>query len=456
MKTFKTSRFVGLSIATLALSFSSAAFSANWLLLQGTEKPGSTESANLWGFIQAQYQEDFSDASAANQYVPAKLIGPMLDDQSEFNINRARIGLRGVATAIDDNINYFLLAEFGRNGITYPNKSDFVTLTDASLTFNHIKGARIRAGLFKTPGAEEGLQAIHVFDYVNFTSVTNQMLLERFPNKRFTANIGPQPISSSGAELYGFEESVGAFRDVGVQVFDAFKVSEGWELSYAAMYGNGNGLNFNDNDDNKDVYFYLSAEKIFGGKGPKRDGFKVFAWSQDGERTADLTNDATHNPEEYDRERRGLGIKYLNKPWRVTAEYMEGDGMIFQGTHNPNFGLGPSANNPEGAGGNRVGSGAYGESEGYYVEAGYRIPKTKIELDLRYDNYVRMKGDMFEAEFDKITVGAQYFFTKTIRVALNYEMSDAEAPNFASGAGLNAQLDGIDDRIAIQVTAIFP
>jgi hypothetical protein len=450
MKTFKTSRLVGLSLATVALTLSSAAFSANWLMLQGTEKPGSTNPANLWGFIQAQYQEDFSDKSASNQYIPPKLIGPMLDDQSEFNINRARIGLRGVATAIDDKINYFLLAEFGRNGITYPNKSDFVTLTDASVTFNHIKGARVRAGLFKTPGAEEGLQAIHVFDYVNFTNVTNQLLLERFPNKRYTANIGAQPLS--GKEFGGFEESVGAFRDVGIQVFDNFKVSDGWELSYAAMYGNGNGLNFNDNDDNKDLYFYLSAEKVFGGKGPKRDGLKIFAWSQDGERTADLTNDATHNPDEYDRERRGLGIKYLNKPWRVTAEYMEGEGMIYQGVHNPSFGLGLGQGNPNSA----AGSGAYADAEGYYIETGYRIPKTKLELDLRYDHYVRLEGDVFEAEYNKVTVGAQYFFTKTMRLAVNYEKSDAEATQFAGGAGPNGNLDGVDDRIAIQFTAIFP
>lgn len=443
MKLFKTPRLVGLSLAAAALTVSSAAFSANWLMVQGTEKPGSTNPADLWGFIQAQYQEDFSDKSASNEYIPPKLIGPMLDDQSEFNINRARIGLRGVATAIDDKINYFLLAEFGRNGITYPNKSDFVTLTDASVTFNHFKGARIRAGLFKTPGAEEGLQAIQVFDYVNFTSVTNQMLLERYPNKRYTANIGAQPLS--GKEFGGFEESVGAFRDVGVQVFDSFKVSDGWELSYAAMYGNGNGLNFNDNDDNKDLYFYLSAEKVFGGKGPKRDGLKIFAWSQDGERTADLTAAGGHNPEEYDRERRGVGFKYLNKPWRVTAEYMEGEGMIFLGPHNPNFSHGAGELH-----------GANADAEGYYIETGYRIPKTKLELDLRYDHYVRLKGDFLETEFNKLTVGAQYFFTKTMRLAVNYEKSDAEAVNLAGGAGLNAHLDGVDDRIAIQFTAIFP
>jgi hypothetical protein len=40
--------------------------------------------------------------------------------------------------------------------------------------------------LFKYPGSEEGLQAIHVFDYINFTWVTAQMMLERFPNKNYT------------------------------------------------------------------------------------------------------------------------------------------------------------------------------------------------------------------------------------------------------------------------------
>ena len=43
-----------------------------------------------------------------------------------------------------------------------------------------------------------------------------------------------------------------------------------------------------------------------------------------------------------------------------------------------------------------------------------------------------------------------------MRLAVNYEKSDAEAVNFAGGAGPNANLDGVDDRIAIQFTAIFP
>ena len=127
----------------------------------------------------------------------------------------------------------------GNNGITEPGNS-FAKMTDASVTFNHLKGARIRAGLFKYPGSEEGLQAIHVFDYINFTWVTAQMMLERFPNRNYTANIPPQSLPPE-VPFNGFENGVGAFRDVGVQVFDWFKVGNDWELSYAAMIGNGNG-----------------------------------------------------------------------------------------------------------------------------------------------------------------------------------------------------------------------
>ena len=40
---------------------------------------------------------------------------------------------------------------------------------------------------------------------------------------------------------------VGAFRDVGVQFFQSYKSGK-WDHSYAVMFGNGNGLNFGDND----------------------------------------------------------------------------------------------------------------------------------------------------------------------------------------------------------------
>ncbi len=432
----------------------STAMGANWLQLQGTEPQGAEQLAKVWGFVQVQYQDDSSTANPGGLFVPPKLIGPNLDSQSAFNVNRARIGVRGVAMPLDQKINYFLLLEMGNNGITAPENS-VAKATDASVTFNHLDGMRFRLGLFKTPGFEEGLQAIHVFDYINFTWVANQMMLERFPNANYTGNSAPQ-LSPPESALNGFNRSVGAFRDVGVQVFDWFKVGDGWEVSYAAMVGNGNGLNFSDNDDNKDTYFYLSAEKPYGGKGGRRQGLKFFAWTQNGVRTADLTNDDTFNTVEYDRDRSGFGAKYLRNGIRVSAEYLTGKGMIFQGPHNSSFGIGPGQGNPA----SPAGSGAFAEATGYYVEGGYRFPGTKWEIDLRYDQYNRLEDDRFEIEYSRTTLGVQYFFNPRVRFALNYEMRDADAINFPAigagpTAGPNNNVGGIDNRIALQVTAIW-
>ena len=429
-KSVKKFALIATSAAVLG-AMAGTAQAANWLMLQGTEKPAAAPRAKVWGFIQVQYQKDFSDpvvtGSGAEVYIPPKLVGPNLDSQSGFNVNRARIGVRGTAMPLDSNVNYFILAEFGNNGIT--NGSDGQHLTDASITLNHIKGARLRMGLFKYPGAEEGLQAIHVLDYVNFTSVTNQMLLERFPQAA-DSNQGATAIPNAG--MNQFSRSVGAFRDVGLEVFDTFKVSN-WEHSYAVMYGNGNGLNYGDNDNNKDLYLYWSSELVFGGKGPRREGLKMFAWHQDGKRT-----DAYNVTQEQDRTRSGLGVKYLKKPFRATAEYMTGKGMIFQGQHRPTHVFNDK------------------KAEGWYLEGGWYIPNTNFEIDLRYDTYTRDEnhptsaaGD--ETTFDTITIGTQYHFNKKTRLNLEYASRD----NKSDTAAIETQNKDVGGRLAVQITSIF-
>lgn len=434
MKTKFKQVALAVASATMLGAFANNAQAANWLMLQGTEPAGAGKRAHVWGFIQAQYQKDDSKPNTTDGYVPPKLINPNLDDQSAFNVNRARIGVRGTPLPLDSNVNYFILTEFGNNGITYG--ADGKHLTDASITLNDIKGARVRMGLFKYPGAEEGLQAIHVFDYINFTEVTNQLLLERFPQESDTN----QPATPTpDADMNQYSRSVGAFRDVGIQVFDAFKAND-WEHSYALMYGNGNGLNFGDNDDNKDVYLYWSSERVFGGKGPRREGLKLFAWYQDGTRT-----NAYDKTQEQDRTRSGLGVKYLKKPFRVTAEYMQGEGMIFMGQHRPRHNF----NNKE--------------ADGWYLEGGWYIPGTKWELDLRYDTYTRDENFVNPAppppssapgdktEFNTITVGTQYHFNKKTRLNITYASRD----NKSDTAAVEAQQKGVEGRFAIQVTAIF-
>lgn len=423
---------------------------ANWLMLQGTERNAAAGRAKVWGFIQAQYQKDNSDectdpacGGAADGFIPPKLIGPNLNDQDGFNVNRARIGVRGTGMPIDPNVNYFILAEFGNNGITASNNGS-ANITDASITLNHIKGARVRLGLFKTPGFEEGLQAIHVFDYINFTSVGNQLMLERHP--KFGDNF-QVPAETPNASMSGYSTPVGAFRDVGIQVFDAFKTG-GWETSYAVMIGNGNGLNFGENDDNKETYLYLSTEKVYGGKGGRREGLKMFAWAQNGTRT-----NAYDRTEEEDRKRSGVGVKYLKKPFRATAEYLQGEGMIFQGQHRP--GAGPAGS---GAATNGSFNGVFNdlEASGYYVDFGYYIPGTKWELDLRYDSYTRDENhqtsvDGDESDFVTTTVGAQYHFNKKTRLNMDYAIRSFESDT----AAVDYNLEGVDGRLALQVTHIF-
>ena len=455
---------------TLAFATTGTTQAANWLMLQGTEDPGGAARAEVWGFIQAKYEKDFSDPNAAGGYVPPKLLGPELDSQDGFNINRARIGVRGTGFPLDSKINYFVLLEMGNNGITHGGGA-FAKMTDASITLNHIPGARIRGGLFKTPGAEEGLQAIHVFDYINFSEATNGLLLERFPNTAYTALPGANPATGNvgpytegqlqgGASLNAFDSPVGAFRDVGVQVFDAFDVGSDWEVSYAAMVGNGNGIEFNNSDGEYDKYLYLSAEKKFGGKGPKAEGLKFFAWGQTGSRLLDNTpcaiptacTPADANLKEYDRDRAGVGVKYMKKPFRATAEYIAADGMIFVGPDKPNFYF---TNNTA------HGNGANAEASGWYVEGGWYIPGTKFELDARFDTLTNLKDRVNQYTFDKWTLGVQYHFNPKTRVTLNYEIRD-----FACDSGVapctapepntpNYNLKGVGNKVGVQLTAIF-
>ena len=429
---------------------------ANWLMLQGTERASAAPRAKVWGFIQAQYQKDYSDACSVafcnGEYIPPMLVGPNLESQEGFNINRARIGLRGQGLPLDAKVNYFLMAALGNNAITEASDS-FVKMTDASITLNHLPGARVRVGLFKTPGAEEHLQAIHVFDYVNFTEVTNQLLLERYADKDGANNqnlYGAGRGGLIGQEQNAYKHSVSAFRDTGIQVFDTFK-SGSWEHTYAVMIGNGSGLNVGENDSNMDTYLYWSSEAVYGGKGPRREGLKLFAWQQDGKRLLDRTNDSTFNPVEYDRTRSGFGVKYLKKPWRVSAEVMSGEGMIFVGPDKPSY---------DQNGGNAFpGDGTNGKASGYYVDAGWYVPGTKWQVDLRYDVYNRLEDDILESKWETWTVGAQYHFNLKTRMTFNYAMRDVNSitrpESSPGGPNPNNFMRKIGDRLSLQLTHIF-
>ena len=449
------------SFFLIVFGYAQHAGAANWQLLQGSE-PASAGKLRIWGFVQGSYQKDFSDPKASSgAFVPPKLIGPDLRSQDEFNIVRAKVGARGVAPLSEGKINYFLLTELGNNGVTAAIDNRHVT--DASITLNYIAGMRVRLGLFKTPGSEEAQQAIHTSSWVNFTTATNQLLLERFPNKSYTANAqsgdGIPPISGRG--LVRFDKSVGAFRDVGIQLFDGFQVN-GWEYSYALMVGNGNGLDFSDVDDRKDVYAYVSAEKLLSvkGKGAFRPGVKFYAWTVRGKRLldnsfADLNGDGlddNYDPGVYDRDRMGVGIKYLKKPYKFEAELIKAEGMIFVGPHKPTF---------DQNGGTGGGDGTRGKATGWYFSAGFE-PGLQWKFNIRYDVLKRLEGDRghpsgnsMESHWKTVTASAQFYFAKKTHLKVNYTSPKVSTPGFSSGTGPNTNMEGISNRVSVQITHVF-
>jgi len=456
---------------TLGFATAGTASAVDWLMLQGTEPAAASPAVKVWGFVQTDYQKDFSSAGPAGVYNAPKLLGPNLNSQSGFNISRARIGVRGTGFPIDDHINYFLLVELGNNATTASSTSTGIgtaalgstvaRMTDASVTLNYLKGARVRAGLFKYPGAEEGLQGFMLADYIDFSEATNAMLLERFPNALYTTNsifLTPAQFQSSGGTLNGFTAPVGAFRDTGIQVFDEFNLGKDWALSYAAMVGQGSGIQFNNVDGKYDTYLYLSTEKNLGGAGLTANGLKFFVWNQSGQRMADVTNDNIADPKFYKRDRSGLGVKYMAKPYRVTAEYITANGMIFEGPDKPSFYF---AAPPNAA--NLVNNGATAKANGWYLDGGWYIPNTKWELDVRYDTLDANTGLADEHKFNKWTLGTQYHFNPMTKVIVNYEMRDfkctgpgvvAAGVNTCSGSA-NANLSGVGNKLGVQLTAAF-
>jgi hypothetical protein len=113
-----------------------------------------------------------------------------------------------------------------------------------------------------------------------------------------------------------------------------------------------------------------------------------------------------------------------------------------------------------------VGNGAEGEADGWYVEGGWYIPGTKWEIDARYDVYNRLTDDnafsggpnigkSFEMEFTTLTLGAQYHINRKTRMNIEVANRDFEAVDFPSGVGPNDNLEGVDQRFAIQLTHIF-
>ena len=472
---------------TTGLLLSGTASAVNWLMLQGAEGKKAPDH-RLFAFIQPAYDASVNGdkldgllgGAAANNglYAVPNTITPEFNETSSVYLRRARLGVRGrfsgpLKNSFTSKINYFFMLAlddglFNQN--QFSTDSSPVSLDHASLTFNHIPGARVRVGLFKNPVSEEVFQGVATIDFIQFTSFNATQVLENFysgnGNAVGSSAANSTAIGTAQKSAYGFN----AERDWGIQIFDSFKVAnKSWDLSYAIKVGRGEAIGRgNDSNGDNELYLYASAEKnLKGGRGPRKNGIKYYAWHQSGKR--EFYTDATN--ESFDRTRYGIGIKALGKLFgskykhRFGAELEYAKGMIFMGPTGGVAGTAPATV--------AFATDEDNKSRAFQIEYAFYLNKN-WEFDIRWAREQRLyeraaninRGN--EREIDETTLGVTYHFTPKARLTFNYAFRDVDQVNQYDGSnGLNAAqvnatnnnvgivTDSIGDRVGLQLTYIF-
>ncbi|MCK4441647.1 MAG: hypothetical protein KAU90_06550, partial [Sulfurovaceae bacterium] len=432
----KTSK-IFLSLATISL-LSVNLYSADWLSIAGTQpsfiKKDGKKVANhnnkpkFWGFIQTDYQNNQGDIFQKDgiNKTPFSMIAPSLDSQSGFEVNRARLAVRGMLDK-ENTLDYFFMTEFGENGITKPADNDSSNyLTDASITYRGIPNLNIRFGQFKYPGSEEGLRAIFTSTYRNFSTAGSQLLLERFLPNNAT--------NTKGFYQATPQQSVGAYRDRGVELFDTMKLKPNVTLTLAGMVGSGTGISSTNASGAPTYYGYIASEYLFGkGRGYYTESLKGFGWYQTGKRQLNNTD--------YDRDRYGLGFNYFHNGLRVGAEYIKAKGMIFNGAKDVDA-------DPYGTSWEyQIAADKDNEADGGYINLQYFFIPKKWEAMVRYDYLDRLTNSTKgERKFETTTLGLSYHFKGANRIDVNYALKSADAPNNAKAQKV---LDNMGDVLSI-------
>ncbi len=460
--------------AAVTVACLGTAHATNWFQLQGTEPSGTAPLYKVFGFIQPTYFS--TGGSAVSGLTPAaspfngavpnfNLVAPQHTSSSSFEMMRARIAVRGTVLPISNKIDYFIMAEFGNNGATQVPGGSQVRLTDASVTFNQIPGARIRAGVFKAPGAEEMMMGIPAMDYINFTTVTQQLLFNEFTSGPVYTNVPGKLTGGAGGYAANVAEN-DVERDIGVQVFDWFNNGP-WQFTYAAMVGNGAPINGTQTTSQPSYYARIQESYIFHhSKGPHQAGVTAWAWGHLGHGSLNVgtTGSTAYTTQNYTYNRFGAGAQFRSdfmSPGAVSAtgEWMEGNGWILVPAA---FGVPPggavcgagSASSPLCTG--SIYPGQNNESTGWYLQSGVFVTKG-LQLEARYDQYNRLiNSPVNERVFKTWTFGMQYWFSPMARVTLNYAVNRLVVP-YPKLAGANADpiANSMDNVISLQTTLIF-
>jgi len=501
--------------AAVVLS-SSSSYSANWFKLRGTEPGGTANTLQIWGFLQPRYVSDSSDNISGVKPPPLAPLNGTIPTagtiprdrvaQDGFYLRRARIGIRGTMLPINNDIDYFILTEWGQNGVTSGGSNSSVSsgaqLLDASVTFNqlsrgmddnglHNLGARIRVGQFLFSQTSESLshstpgRRVHMFfPEATFFNALNRRTFDNGPNN-FP---GGRPVDAA--------------RDIGIEIFDFTEFGDAnspYEFTYSVALGNGDTIGSGNQDDNLRKYAWLSiGQELDDTRGPRRHDWMLYTWWQNGDKSFndDINNDGVSdqnqinpvnglkgggtcvgaggtqaiggggrlckngNQKDYEQTYIGTGFEYFDKPFknagqiRFNAEWQKQFGFTFDGANSP------SADFITGLRYQPTG----GVNEGWYVDIGYDIQqmlgiKNRTTINYRYDEFDRNKDSASRAiHTSTSTFTGEYFFHKKARLTLSYQIRDWDANDRSAQPAKdvgNAILSGIDTRIGVELTFIF-
>ncbi len=494
---------------------------ANWFKLRGTEPGGTGHTLQVWGFLQPRYVSDQSDEISGiappgppplgilNGTLPtAGTLPRERTAQDGFYMRRARIGIRGTMLPINNDIDYFILTEWGQNGVTSGGQNSSAgagpQLLDASITLNqlsrgqdnnglHNLGARIRVGQFLFSQTSESLshstpgRRVHMF----------------FPEATFFNALGRRTFDNGNNNFPG-ARPVDAARDIGIEIFDFTEfgnASNPFEFTYSIALGNGDTIGAGNQDNNLRKYAWLSIGQLLDDtRGPRRHDWMLYGWWQNGDKSFndDINNDGISdqtqinpvngfaggsecvasgtfagaanlggagrlcrngNEKNYEQTYLGYGFEYFDKPFknagqiRFNAEWQKQYGFTFDGANSPSSAFVTGVRHQA----------TGGLNEGWYADIGYDIHQhlglsNRTTINLRYDEFDRNKNNAARAvHMETTTFTAEYFFHKKARLTLSYQMREWDTDDRTGGpkAVGNQILSSIDDRIGLELTFIF-
>ncbi len=388
----------------------------NWMMIQGTEQKARKKGKKgaflrVWGFVQPQFTYQSN-----GRYAPFKgnvnggagnvNVGR---GHSSFLIRRARLGARG---ALNDRISYFFLTEFGDNGFTRRNGASnpartqsVAVLTDATVTVRILgEMLYLRMGQLKLPFGIDGFQGIPAWTFASESEVTAQMLLR--PNRNWAADTG-----------IGAARLIGAYRDIGAMLFGEVKVGPG-KIGYGVGLFNGNNVNQQDDNQNKDVIGKAQYDIKIGKFSAEIGGSFAF-----GKHTELLLNYM----------RLGGELEVIYGPFGLRGEYIVGA--------------------DEQTAARQISTGAKEINDrGFYAMGWYYIVPKTLHFLVRYDQFVAdNEAGQSEDYVNRLTFGLNFHFLKQNKFIFNYEKVLRDT--FTKSGGV-AYRDG-DDIFHAQFIFIF-